>query len=428
MNRKAIMFVLALLLPAAASGSSPAADGFILGVSQGASEAIPVMRELGIKWGRMSISWNDVTPGIEEPFPRLDDVIDSREAVIEFSRGVDWTDADRRLRYRLENGITPIPIIGSGWHTSYPRYKGAKAHPEAVGPEHYLAFMYIYVRSTVERYDGDGFLDAEDIVIKLWQTENELNQAGLTAAWGWRDPTWFKGLRSSWNDWDWLTRLLGILYRAVHDADPEAITYMNFHTDIHPRMNRLFGSPHWEQAVRDWKDLMDVIGFDAYPNYYTADPVRGEVVGERVARIKELAPGKKVMVIEVDYPYAPAVRGFSPEKQARFLGASYEAARQAGADGYFKFRVMDPGKHEVDITEKDLANLEKIVPWYEQGKMWRLLFWALPRYAYVRDHFLDVLKSVEGNWGVIDQHGNKLPAYYVLEDMVEQSRKGRTHQ
>jgi hypothetical protein len=401
-----------------------AADDFLLGVSQGAEEAVPYLRELGIHWGRMSISWKDVMPEVSDPLLSLDEVLDNDDMVEELALKTDWSEIDRLIRYRLDNGVQPIPTVGCGWHNSYPDYHGKPAHPQQIGKDHYLAYMYLYVRTVVERYDGDGYLDADGIRIKLWQTENELNQAGLTAGWGWRKPTWMKGLTSCWADWDFLTELLGLLYRAVKDADPQARTYMNFHTDIPDRVSRLFSTPAWTDAVAQWQELMDIIGFDAYPNYYTADSVRGELVGERVRIIKSIVPDKPVIVVETDYPYGPSIRGFTPEKQAQYLRTSFDSARQAGADGYMTFRVMDDnaGKYDPLITEKDLRNLDRIVPWWEQGKVFRLLVWAIPRAGYIKGHFLGVLQAIEDEWGYVDHQGNKLPAYQVMKEIVQESR------
>ena len=426
MKTKIIVLLLVFICCSAPAESkhSNADSNFIFGISQGADEAIPYMKELGIHWGRISISWKEVMPEVKRPFPTLEEVQSNPELVDELIRKTDWSAIDRKIRYRIDNGIQPIPIIGSGWINSYPKYKGKSAYPDRIGKDHYLAFNYLYTRAVVERYDGDGYMDASGIKIKLWQTENELNQAGLTAGWGWREPFWLKGLSSAWANWKFLTRHLQTLYKAVKDADPESMTYMNFHTDIHPKMNRMLKEPDWPEAVRQWKDLMDIIGFDAYPNYYSADPIRAEVIGERVKTIRKIVGAKPVILVEVDYPFGPPERGYNPEKQAEFLKLSYQSARKAGVNGYFKFRVIDPKPNPTQISQKDLGNLKKIIPWWEEGKIFRLLAWALPRTRYVQKHFLDVLKSVEGNWGVINHSGKKLPAYYVLKKLAEENETG----
>ena len=393
---------------------------FMLGISQGAPEAVPVMKELGIKWGRTSISIKEVMPELVPPLITLAEAKSDPGLVDKFIREANWSVADQKIRLRLDNGITPIVLVGSGWHNSYTIFKGKEAWPDRIGRDHYLAYMYLYVRAVVERYDGDGYLDAPGIVIKIWQTENELNQAGLTAGWGWRKPAWFSGLNSAWADWEFLTKLLDTLNQAVHDADREAMTCMNFHTDIQPGLNRLFHTPDWEQSLKDWHDLMDIVAFDAYPNYYSADPLCADVIGDRVRTIKNIVGDKPVIIMEVDYPYGPSKRNFTPEKQALFLRQSYDSARAAGVEGYFKFRVVDPDQKIKTITEKDLLNIDKIIPWWEEGRVWRLLLWAIPRAGYVQNHFLDVMKSVEGHWGVIDQDGHKMPAYYVLEEIVNE--------
>jgi len=419
--RVSVIIILSLF-SALSMGATRAEFPFLLGVSQGADEAVPIMEELGIKWGRSAVMLKEVMPELADPLPSLDKVRGNAARVDEFIKAADWEAVDAKMRYRLDHGITPIVSVGHGWHSAYASYQGQEAHPDHLGRDHYLAYMYLYTRATVERYDGDGHLDAPGIVIRLWQTENELNQAALTAGGGWRKPAWLGGLlNSAWSDWEFVTEVMAILYEAVHDADPEAMTMMNFHTDIHPKLNRLFNQPDWMEAVADWKDHMDIVGFDAYPNYYVADPGRSEVIGERTRTIKSIVGDKPVIIVEIDYPNAPDIRGFSPEKQAQFLRQSYDAARAAGVDGYMKFRVIDPKDNPVVITEKDLKNLDKIVPWYEEGKVGSVEFGHEYIAGYVQNHFLDVLKSVEGHWGVIGPNGQKLPAYDVLKEIIKEN-------
>ena len=114
--------------------------------------------------------------------------------------------------------------------------------------------------------------------IPFWQTENELNQAFFTAIFGWRHPALFGAFGSAWTDWAFVTDILETLRLAVKDADPTALTTMNFHTDVHPGLNHYFDNPGWQEAVVQWRDLMDVISFDAYPNYYRSSPPDGWAV------------------------------------------------------------------------------------------------------------------------------------------------------
>jgi len=416
----AVLFIALPFAPAAARvAPGPLPQGFVLGFSQGADEAVPLLEQLGIGWCRMAITLPDLTPEVIEPQLRLRDVLGNETRVRELSRRCDWSRSDRRIADRLAHGLRPIPIVGHGYKEYYAAIDGRPAYPDRLGRDHYLAQMYWSVRATVERYDGDGVDDAPGgLVIKVWQLENELNQAGLTAAWGWREPGWVAGLNSAWADWDFLTKLLETLHRAVKDADPEALTLMNFHTDVPDRISRLGHAPGWREAVRQWKGDMEIIGFDAYPNYYVADPVRGAKVGELVRMIRVAAPGMPVWGIEVDYPSGPAERGFTPEKQAQFLRESYRAARAAGAAGYFKFCVTGPERHETEITARDLEALAKVVPLWEQGRLGALFRWAIVRPRYIQYHFLDVMRTVEGYWGMVTPDGGPKPAWQVMQEIA----------
>lgn len=406
----------------ALAAEKPQLPAFLFGVCDSSPQALPYLQELGIHWARVGIPVKALRPELLEPIPTVAEVRAHPELIARFSRETDWSAIDAQLRRMLDAGVQPIPIIGHGYRHEHALIHGQLATPDRLGRERYLGLMYLYCRAVVERYDGDGDLDAAGIVIKLWQMENELNQAGLTAAWGWREPGWLPGLRSSWNDWEFLTRLLATLHQAVQDADPEAVTFMNFHTDIPPRINHLLLQPDWIEAVRDWKDLMEVIGFDAYPNYYQAEPVRGEAIGEQVRRIQAAAPGQPVLLVEVDYPSGPVVRGFSEQRQAEFLRQSYDAARRAGAWGYLKFSVVRAEDQPVAITEKDLAALAKVVPWWEQGKTLRLLGWAVLHARYLNRHFLDVMKTVEPFWGVVTPEGRKKPAFAGLAQIARENQ------
>lgn len=314
-----------------------------------------------------------------------------------------------------------FPVIGHGYNSAHSWIDGERANPKRLGKNHYLAYMYLYTRAVVERYDGDGYKDAPGgIVVKHWQIENELNQALLTAVWGWRSPTWLEGLVSPWANWNFLTDLLATLNDAVHDSDPDAVTTQNLHTDIHPNLSRLIFQPSWIEAATLWRDHMDWIGFDAYPNYYIAEPVYGELIGERVETLSAASCGKPVIGMEIGYPSGPEELGFSWEHQATYLDEGFHTAYDAGAVGYFQFGLVSSDTHSVQITEEDIASINLIGPWFNDGRALLLLVWALGNLEYVETHFLNVIKAVEGYWGVITRAGEKKPAYFVLEAIAEE--------
>ena len=411
-----LAFIFPLWPASAITNPPPIPNGFILGISQCNEDIIPVLKQLNIHWMRIKITWKELTPEVVEPSLRLTDVQGKPEQVRRLSQHVNWSPVDKRLLSILQRGIRPIVIVGHGYFTSHAKLNGKPACPDLIGREKYLAQMYWTTRAIVERYDGDGIDDAPGIVIKVWQMENELNEAALTAVWGCRQPVWLDGLSSAWADWTFLTRLLQTIYHAVKDADPEALTLMNFHTDVPAWISWLAGGHGWLDAVREWRDYMDIIGMDAYPNYFNPEPLKGEVVGARVAMIKKTATGLPVFVIETDYPSGPSVLGFTPENQAKYIRASFQSARNAGADAYFKFHVTDPsGLHKVTITDTDVERIK----WIRQcvkNRRWLLLSgWALIHANYIKSHFLDILKVVEKYCGVFTPDGQGTAAFNELK-------------
>ena len=407
------------LTPVDRTGEVPELPGFILGVQNGPS-ATTWLPELGAGWVRTSLSWNRIDPIITDISLSLEEVLNSPEMVDDYIHNHDWTSLDNEYRSYLLAGLTPFPVVGLGWYTSYPLYQGEPATPDAIGKDTYLAYMYLHVRALVERWDGDGYEDAEGITLHLWQTENELNQAFLTALWGWRYPAYAEAFGSAWYDWDFLTDLLITLDRAVHDADPSALTTLNFHTDIPPEVNHLFRLPSWEESVTEWRDHMDLVGFDSYPNYYYADPVKGEVIGDRVETLTVLGGFKPVIAMEVGYPSGPSDLGYTPEKQAEFLDEAFHSAVEAGIVGYFHFKLSSPDSDDVDITEQDKMTLAAIGHLFENGHVLACTAWGITHIPYIEEHFLDVLQAVEGYWGLVNDAGERKPAFYVYQQFASE--------
>ena len=393
--------------------------GFLLGTSQGGSSTLPHLEELGIPWMRVGLSWRSLERTIEgEPLTRAD--VDADPAMIgEYIASRDWTYYDTFLSDVIARGITPFALIGSAFGTSLPDYQGERLTPDRIGRENYLGHLYRHVRTVVERYDGDGVLDAPGgIVVKYWQTENELNQAFFTALWGWRTPMFLDAIGSAWQDWDYVTEILKTLRAAVKTEDPEAITTTNFHTDVHPNFNKLLLQPSWEEAIVQWRDYIDIVSYDAYPNYYLPEPVGGERHAEIVALADELGCGRPVMVMETGYPSGPAERGFTEALQAEYIQEAYDAVVGAGAAGFFLFGVETTESHSTEITEGDLAVLDALGPAFQDGDALGLVLYALTHTEYLQSHFIEVLQTVEPYWGLFRADGSHKPSWDVVRGIA----------
>jgi len=336
--------------------------------------------------------------------------------VTDYIQTHDWSDSDTWISDMKAAGLEPMMIVGHGYASTLPDFDGERLTPNRIGQENYLGHIYLFTRSAVERYNGDGEYDAPGgLVVKFWQLENELNQAFLTAVWGWRTPSFLDALGSAWQNWSFVTRLLDTLYTAVKKEDPEALTTVNFHTDIPAEINQGLLLPSWEDSIRQWVSYVDVIGIDAYPNYYQPEPVRGEVLGERVATASEMGCGKPVVVVETGYPTGPSERGYTEAAQADYIQEAYDSSVAAGAKGFLLFGVKTGEAHGTEITPEDLANLEYLAGLFDEGRFWDLLFFALQNAEYLETHFSQVLQTVEPYWGLVRADGTHKPGWDVFQ-------------
>lgn len=395
--------------------SPPALLGktFALGLSanNGAAEQGAL---LGLDAVRPTFSWRTVEPTASVTGLTLEDVT-SNAAVSDYVLGRDWSGFDSQAKTIADAGLEVTPIIGHGFSSTLPLVDGIPGSPDVFGMAEYLARQYLVTRATVERFDGDGVLDSPTgVKISVWQIENELNQAMLTAVLGWRTPDYMDGISSAWADWSFLTELLATLRQAVFDADPNAQVTTNFHTDIHPGINQFFDLPSWTEAIVDWAPLVDWISIDAYPNYYQASPPKGDIVGERVAMALSASGGKPVFVMESGYPTGPAELGYDEEKQAQFMMDALRSAKAAGAVGFYWFGTQTPDVHSVVITATDLENMSLLASAFESGDAATLMSFALNQADYVQGQLKEVGLAVEAYWGLVRPDGSRKPAWYVL--------------
>lgn len=392
---------------------------FILGTSQGGSNVIPLLSELGVKWMRGTVTWRSVEPEIEFAELTVEQVDAQPEMIAEYIQSHNWSASDALLAAMKAGGLEPMMIVGHGYTGTLPYFGGERLTPDRIGRENYLGHIYLFARAAVERYNGDGEMDAPGgQVVKFWQLENELNQAFFTALWGWRTPSFLDALGSAWRSWDFVTQLLETLSRAVEVEDPEALTTVNFHTDVPEEINSGFLLPSWQKSIRQWVDLVDVIGIDAYPNYYSPEPVKGEVLGELVAEASEMGCGKPVVVVETGYPTGPSERGYTEQGQATYIQEAFQASVAAGAKGFFLFGVKTGEAHGTVITPEDVANLEYLAELFDQGDFFALLTFALQNVEYLEDHFSEVLQTVEPYWGLVRSDGTHKPAWDVFQSIA----------
>ncbi|MFC1719099.1 hypothetical protein ACFL6S_35935 [Candidatus Poribacteria bacterium] len=330
---------------------------------------------------------------------------------------VDWTATDSLVNPMANNGFVIVPWIGYGVTSNLPVINGKRATPDTLGHEQYLGCIYRYARATVRRYRDR---------IHHWMIEGELNEAQLTALFGWREG-------SAWTTEEFLTKLIATLHDAVRAEDPDAKIVIVFHTDIHEGIHHdvrpgfingamLAGPYHWTEWLEKWKQYLDIVGIDCYSNYYTADPIYGADIGDRVTTAKGIVPDKPVIVFETAYPTAapdvtlPDPVSFTEEKQARYVGSAINSAIDSGANGFFYFTLQSKGMTG-GYTDADLDALRVLGNAFRDGDAEALINFLISDLTYVQEKLPGVLKKVEHGWGLVREDGSKRPGFYVLQEM-----------
>ncbi|MFQ6607174.1 MAG: T9SS type A sorting domain-containing protein [Fidelibacterota bacterium] len=309
--------------------------------------AFNLMDSLSINGFRMETFWSrvqtqaymgenlnpaDVTPEMIEDF--LADPVYWND--MEFSAIFDILDES------VARGLTPFMAIGVGHQDRPPKTAEgltiAPASPEwslpenyvAVPPETYLYNLKIYAHATVRKYAS---------YVDVWQAENELNAAAFAAA----SPDWWrKG--DFWLDRDFRNQVMDILVEAIHTEDPTALITHDLH---------MLG---FMEALEDWVDDLDIIGFNYYPNQAWALPNMGFSVGEYVWAVRRALAGlgyagKPVWLIESGFPgielndppdtlsLAEDMIYFSENRQDQYITEALSSAVDNGINGFFYFSL-----------------------------------------------------------------------------------------
>ncbi len=394
-------------------------DLFYKGLSGTGSDphSINLTVQLNATYVRRYVFWN----GVEPELKHLDETLsveklrrNPKTLIYDWADSLHWGWADDQVHSLVKAGLEPLIEIGEGTFYGLPKYNGTLADPSVIGIDLYLAYQYRFCRAAVRRYKAH---------CKLWQIENELNEAFLSGFFGQRL------IAPVWGNWSFLTQLLSTIKQAVHDEDASAKVTMNFHTDVPKLVHELLHlQGYYLDAVADWKDLLNVISLDAYPNMYISDPTRGTIVGSRVGEVvRQLNNTKPVFIMETGYPVdAPSnhpnvsVLNFSYANQAAYIDISFDSVVKEGGCGYLFFKMTPtpgitapPGGY----TPQDESMMREIRNFLETGDTAKLIAWLLGpgdlNEVLTRASYF--LHLAHEGWGIIDGSGNPLPGYWALK-------------
>lgn len=403
---------------------------FVLGFADYGNNArqFELVRESGSKWMRIDLGWN-----VDEPYltqaniPRAE-IKKHPYLIDEYSKKLDWDRFDQRLSWAKDNKINLIAIVGHGYRFHLPSYRlqdgedGGRISPDVIGAQEYLDRMYLQVRAVVRRYKSS---------INVWQLENELNVARQTALWGWRDPMGLSAMKKTlWGDVNFLTQLMKTLSQAVKDEDPNAWRTHNFQMDIHARIMHRLGMPDVNEAIELWRDYLDLIGLDTYPNYYDANLKWQEQFTKQMKDIRRVACGRPIAILETNYPAAPNARGFTPEKQESYFNSILYLSQENHLAALFMYGGVSISNREDNFkfTRKGQKNLKKLGHLFHEGRVVSLLLWALFHQKDLKSpRLIQDLTSVEYFWDFFDESNQPRPAWNQILQFNSRTQIIRRH-
>lgn len=158
---------------------------------------VAALVSIGGTHARTYVQWAYVQPELKtlEPDLRVDALRANPALIDAWAATVDWTGMDHNLQLMRSNNITLIVEVGEGTIGCLPKYNGSRADPNIIGRDLYLAYQYRFSRAAVRRYKS---------VCRLWQTENELNEAWLSSI---GNSQRLFHLGGAWKDWGFLTQV-----------------------------------------------------------------------------------------------------------------------------------------------------------------------------------------------------------------------------
>lgn len=396
---------------------------FVLGLSSIDPDPtlFPIASRAGAKIYLVALPWRLVEPeAMDLKGLTIKEALKDKRALRTYSEGVDWTEADKLILTALKEGLKPIVGVGWGWTDMVPRWEGGVFCPDYVGHERYKAHFALHVRAVVERYDGDGFLDAPGgLVVRRWLPERALNEAIVEAALGKREPSTFSAPYSVWMYWDFLDELLRLGATAVREASKEAEVGILIQTDVPRSVSAYVGKPTWEGALEVWASEADFVVIETFPNAWLPEPLKAERIAEKVKKAEKIVKGKPIFVL-TGYPSGPEELGYTEELQARFLREAVKAAREAGAEALLWHTVRSKDEASIKPAPKDVQDLKDIGRFIEAGDIFTIVNMAISEPQRM-ERFLSIVKTVEDFAGLLRADGSAKPAWAVFSEMAQSS-------
>ncbi len=387
-------------------------SSFALGLSSldPSPALVALAKEAGAKFYLVALPWKLLEPQAWEGEISLEGAKGDKGLLEKYSQSLKWEAADALISALKEAGIEPVIGVGWGWSRFVPRYKEGPLSPDFVGQEAYLARFLLHLRAVVERYDGDGFLDAPGgLKVHRWAPERALNEAVVEAALGKRELSLFSAVYSTWSYWGFLDRMVREAFQAVKSANSEAEVFLILQTDVPEMVSTYLGKPSWEGALSAWSNWADAVVLETFPNAWLPEPLRVDIVEAKVQRARKLLDGK-LLLVQTGYPSGPPQMGYDEEKQALFLRRAVEALEKAGADGMLWFTLRTSEALPVEPSPQDVQDLEAIGKALEGGDVSYIVNLAMSDPARA-ERLLKIASSAEEFMGLVRPDGRKKPAW-----------------
>ena len=305
-----------VFLPLASNESQPPVFGVITYWPLDDDHGLDEIQAMGARWVRVAFSWNSVEPVDTTP------------------EYFNWGGWDGEVSSAASTGVSIVATVhgNPSWAAEYP---GGPLYPD-----HVADFVEL-MEAAVERYDGDGTMDAPGSpVVEHWELYNEPDGASIFLA---------EAGYGYWGDYGTeYADLFRQVYPAAKAANPATklliggVAYERFREDDP-------GNPYVRQFLDDFfaaggGSYIDVFNFHYYPGFaHVWEPYGRELIG-KTAYFRSMLAGyglsMPIVCTEIG-EHSDASRGSSDETQSRYVVKSFVWAMAADLDYATWFALRD---------------------------------------------------------------------------------------